>query len=112
LVIAALALLSSAQMYGQAVSGSLLGTVIDSTGAVVPAAKVTITETKTGSSRTMETNASGNFAFPTLEPGTYQVAVEREGFRKAVTEGVELLVNTSVRADLVLQPGSVNESVT
>ena len=99
-------------LYAQAVSGSLLGTVTDSSGAVVPSAKITITEMNTGISRKMETNASGNYAFPTLEPGTYRVAVEQTGFRTAVKEGVGVLVNTTVRADLVLQPGAVNEAVT
>ncbi|MFB3826778.1 MAG: carboxypeptidase regulatory-like domain-containing protein [Bryobacteraceae bacterium] len=102
----------AASLYGQAVSGSLLGTVTDSSGGAVPNAKVTITETSTGISRSMQTNASGNYVFPTLEPGTYRVAVELTGFRTAVKEGVNLLVNTTVRADLTLQPGAVSESVT
>src|SRR5574340_1335329 len=103
---------SAAGLYGQAVSGSLLGTVTDSSGGAVPNAKVTITEMNTGLSRSMQTNASGNYVFPTLEPGTYRVAVELTGFRTAVKEGVNLLVNTSVRADLTLQPGAVNEAIT
>ena len=56
-------------LYAQAVSGSLLGTVTDASGAAVPRAKVTITQVSTGISRAMETNDSGNYAFPTLEPG-------------------------------------------
>ena len=99
-------------LYGQAVTGSLLGAVTDSSGATVPNAKVTITEMRTGISRSTQTNASGNYAFPTLEPGTFRVAVERQGFRTAVKEGVDLLVNTTVRADLVLVPGAVTETVT
>jgi len=99
-------------VYGQAVTGSLLGTVTDSSGGAVANAKVTITEMRTGISRNTETNASGNFAFPTLEPGTYRVSVERMGFRTAVKQGVDLLVNTTIRADLVLQPGAVTETIT
>jgi len=99
-------------VYGQAVTGSLLGTVTDSSGGAVANAKVTITEMRTGISRNTETNASGNFAFPTLEPGTYRVSVERMGFRTAVKQGVDLLVNTTVRADLILQPGAVTETIT
>src|SRR5690348_15084953 len=90
-----------APLYGQAVSGSLLGTVTDSSGGAVPSAKVSITEVNTGISRRMETNASGNYSFPTLEPGTYRASVEHTGFRTAVKEGIDLLVNTTVRADLV-----------
>ncbi len=97
---------------GQAVSGSLPGTITDASGAAVPNAQVTITEINTGIVRKAETNASGNYSFPTLETGVYRVSIEHSGFRTAVKEGVELLVNSSVRADPVLQPGQVNESVT
>jgi hypothetical protein len=60
----------------------------------------------------MQTNESGNYAFPTLEPGVYRVAVERAGFRIAVKDGVTVLVNTTIRADLTLQPGALTETVT
>src|SRR5439155_1564880 len=82
-----------------AASGSLLGTITDSSGASVPSVKVVITEVNTGVSRTAETNASGNYSIPNLEPGTYNVIVEQPGFRKAVRQGVVVLVNTTVRAD-------------
>jgi hypothetical protein len=98
--------------YGQAVNATLVGTVTDSSGAAVPNAKVTATEVNTGISRTGNTNESGNYSFPTLEPGTYRVSVEQTGFRTAVKEGVALLVNSTVRADLVLQPGAINETIT
>lgn len=102
----------SALAYGQAVSGSLVGTITDASGASVPGAKVTLTATQTNISRNMVTNESGNYAFPNVEPGTYRVSVELKGFRTAIKEGVDVLVNTTVRADLALQPGAVNESVT
>jgi hypothetical protein len=98
-------------VHAQAVRGSLLGTVTDSSGGAVPQAKVTVTEMNTGISRTMETNASGNYSFAALEPGTYRVSVEEAGFRTAVKEGVELLVNTTIRTDLVLHPGAVTEQI-
>ncbi len=97
---------------GQAVTGSLLGTITDASGASAPNAKVTITEVNTGISRNMQTNESGNYMFPALEPGVYRVTVELAGFRTAVKEGVAVLVNTSVRADLSLQPGVLTEAVT
>lgn len=80
---------------GQAVRGSLLGTVTDSSGAVVPNAKVPITEMNTGISRSSQTNDSGNYMFPALEPGEFRVTVEQTGFRTGVKEGVRVLVNTS-----------------
>jgi hypothetical protein len=112
IALCAMLLNSTGLLYGQAVTGSLLGTITDASGAAVPSAKVTITEVNTGLSRTMETNGSGNYSFPTLEPGTYRVTVEHAGFRKEVREGVELLVNSTVRADAMLQPGAITETVT
>ena len=111
-VFAMLLLAVTGVLHGQAVTGSLLGTITDSSGGAVPSAKVTITETKTGIGRNTEANDSGNYSFPSLEPGTYRVAAERTGFRVTVREAVDLLVNTTVRVDLVLQPGQVNETVT
>src|SRR5882724_11975166 len=97
---------------GQAVNATLLGTVTDSSGAAVSSAKVTITETKTGITRTSPTNDSGNYVFPDLPPGTYTVTAEQSGFKRASRAGVELIVNTSERIDLVLQPGDVSQTVT
>jgi hypothetical protein len=112
LLLAILFLSAGISLFAQAVSGSLVGSVSDASGAAVPRAKVNITQMSTGISRSMETNESGNYSFPTLEPGVYRVSVEHSGFRTAVKEGAEVLVNTTFRADLVLQPGQVNESVT
>jgi len=107
-----LSCLVSGMLFGQAVQGMLLGTVKDSSGAVVPNVKVVITEMNTGVSRSAQTNASGNYVFPTLDPGLYQVAVELSGFSKAIKDRVQVLVNTSVRADMVLKPGGIAETVT
>src|SRR5919108_3310356 len=63
--------LTPARVHGQAVNATLVGTISDSTGAVLPAAKVVITETKTGISRSTETNQSGNYVFANLPPGLY-----------------------------------------
>jgi hypothetical protein len=106
-----LAMLCAGLAYSQAVNATLLGTVTDASGAVVPNAKVTITEVNTGVSRSGQTNESGNYTFPDLPPGQYAVSVEAAGFKKETHRGVELLVNTSTRVDLQLQPGTVSETV-
>lgn len=98
-------------VFGQAVTGSLVGSVTDSSGAAVPGAKVAIVEVKTGIGRSTTTNQSGNYAFTNLDAGTYKVEVEQPGFRKAVREGIDVLVNSTLRADLELQPGVVSEVV-
>ena len=84
----------------QAVNATLLGTVTDASGAVVPSAKVTATETNTNTVRSTVTNASGNYSFPDLPPGRYSVTVEVTGFKKNTRSGIDVLVNTSPRVDM------------
>src|SRR5438034_3706575 len=96
----------------QAVKGTLLGTVTDSTGAGVPGATVAVTEVQTGISRSTTTNASGNYTFSNLKDGVYRVEAELSGFRKTVRENVKVDVNTTVRVDLALQVGNLAEAVT
>jgi len=97
--------------WSQAVNATLLGTVTDSTGAVVPNAKVTVTETQTGVAHTAQTNESGNWNVPNLPPGVYAVGVEATGFKKEARNGINLLVDTSTRIDVQLQPGAITETV-
>jgi hypothetical protein len=104
-------LVLAACSYGQAVNATLLGTVLDVSGATVPGATVTATETNTGVSRTTETNRSGNYTFPDLPPGTYTISVEQPGFKKITRPDVVLQVNNTVRVDLALQPGDVNQTI-
>lgn len=107
----ALLLITAATMFGQAVNGTLLGTITDPTGASVPNARVTITATNTGGSRTATTNESGNYTFPDLAPGVYSVSVEQTGFKRVTRANVDVLVNSALRVDLTLQPGNVQETV-
>ncbi|MDQ1473434.1 MAG: hypothetical protein QOJ99_4914, partial [Bryobacterales bacterium] len=109
--VCALGLAATASLYGQAVNATLLGTVADSSGAVIANAKVTITETSTNSVRSAQTNDSGNFTFPDITPGTYSVAGEAAGFKREIRPRIDVVVNTSTRVDMQLQPGNVNESI-
>lgn len=112
LLFAAILAGTSAPLAAQAVNATLLGTVSDSTGAPVANVKVTITEMNTNISHTSETNESGNYVFPDLPPGTYRVIAEQTGFKRASRAGVDVVVNTTVRIDLDLQPGDVSETIT
>jgi hypothetical protein len=96
----------------QAVSGTIVGTVLDSSGGVVPNAGVSILESNTNQSRSTNTNESGNFSFVNVPQGNYNVTVEQPGFRKAVRENVTVAINSTVRVDLQLQPGQVSEQIT
>jgi len=107
----AASLLAAALSFGQAVNGTLLGTVTDPTGAVAPGAKVTITEQNTGVSRTTETTQSGYYAFSDLRPGVYTVNIELAGFKKFIRQNVSVLVNSTIRVDAALQTGDVSESI-
>src|SRR5712664_2558127 len=103
---------SSHLLYGQAVNGTLLGTITDTNNAVVGGATVNVTDVNTNITRTAKTNESGNYVFANLPQGTYRVEAELQGFKKTLDTGVEVLVNTTVRRDLELEPGSVAEQVT
>ena len=109
--IACLILVAVAPLIGQAVNGTLLGTLTDSSGAVVPNATVTANEVSTGVVRATQSNTSGNYVFPDLPPGTYKVLAEAQGFKKAERSDLRIEVNTTVRADLTMQPGAVTETL-
>src|SRR5215510_7952873 len=109
LVLAMLSICST--VFGQAVNGSLLGTITDSNGAVLPGAKVTITEVNTNLSRSAVTNESGNYVFGNLDRGVYRVEVVLAGFKKAVRDNVDVLVNTDTRVDMRLEAGDIAESL-
>jgi len=101
----------AAPVRGQAVNATLLGAVTDSSGAPVGNARITITETNTGISRIFQTNESGNYVVPDLPPGTYTVTAELSGFKRASRPAIDVVVNTTGRVDLVLQPGNISETV-
>ncbi|MBV9442481.1 MAG: TonB-dependent receptor, partial [Acidobacteriaceae bacterium] len=109
--ICALVCLLRVPAHGQAVTGSVVGTVTDPTGGAVPNAKITLTETNTGVSRTSQTNESGNYTFPNIPEGTYSVTVELSGFKKESRPGISVAVNTTARVDVQLQPGEVSQTV-
>src|SRR5262245_21209000 len=98
--------------FGQAVKGSLLGTITDSNGAAAAGATITITETRTNISATTTTNQDGNYVFANVKDGVYRVEVTQKGFKRVVREGVVVDVNTTVRVDLDLPVGEVSEQVT
>ncbi len=111
LVLVVLFLSASMLVYSQAVNGTLVGTVTDSSGATVANAKVALTESNTGVSRNSTTNDSGNYTFSDLPPGTYSIMVELAGFKRVTRPGIDVQANTSPRIDLILQPGNVSESI-
>ena len=96
----------------QTPTATLSGTVRDITGAVVASAKLTLTNSATGLSRTVDADDKGRYSLTNVEPGTYQLRAEHEGFKAAVQKDVVLTVGGSTTLDLTLQPGSVHEAIT
>jgi hypothetical protein len=109
---ACLVVLFAAGASAQAVRGGLLGNITDQAGLALPGVTVTITETNTNISSTTTTNESGYYTFPSVKDGTYNVVAELTGFKKIVREGVVVNVNTTIRVDLKLEVGAVQESIT
>jgi hypothetical protein len=92
-------------------TGVLLGTVTDSSGAVVPGAKVTARNTETNETRETTTGDSGIYQFNALPVGKYELTVTAESFKQAKVSNLVLRVNSELRADVTLQLGAVSESV-
>jgi hypothetical protein len=106
-----LGLAFSVSAFGQAERGVILGTVQDSTAAVIPGASVAVINEGTGSTRNLVTNAEGQYTANLLPNGQYTVEAESAGFSKSVITGIVVLINQTVRTDVVLQIGEVTETV-
>ena len=98
--------------WGQKDSGSIVGTVKDSSGAVVAAAKVTVTDADRGTTFTTATNVSGEYVAGPLKVGRYKIAVEKSGFKTTVVGPIELNVQERPSVDVVLRVGEIHEQVT
>lgn len=97
---------------GQTITGSVNGTVTDTTGGLLPGASVTITGDRTSVTRTATTNNEGRFSFAALQPGEYSLKIERQGFQTLEQRGVVLSANEVLAlGDLKLQPGQLSETV-
>ena len=93
-------------------TGSVLGTVTDSSGAVIPHATVVVTNTATGVASRVTTTSVGDFTVLSLIPGEYKVDAEAPGFARAEVGGVTLAVAQQARVDLTLRPGNASATVT
>ena len=92
-------------------TGSILGTVTDATGAVIPDAKVTVTNTATGVASYAATSSAGDYLVPALNPGTYTVSAAAKGFSKTITASFTLAVDQTIRMNIALKTGAVTETV-
>lgn len=111
LVCAVVCLAFSAAAHAQAVRGTLLGTVVDEQGAAVPGATVTATETRTNIARSVVTNENGYYIFANMRDGIYRITAEVSGFKTTVRDNVEVDVNSTVRVNMTLEVGEMQEMV-
>src|SRR5262245_11043330 len=99
--------------WAQAVAGSQLsGTVRDSSSAAIPGAEVTVTKTDTGMMRTVVTSTDGDYTFPNLPVGPYQLKVVLQGFNTYVQDGIVLQVGSNPVLNVTLSVGNISEQVT
>lgn len=103
--------LASLALYAQDPRGVISGRVFDSSGAVVPAVSIRITNSATNVTLTSSSNAEGNYETQYLLPGSYTLAIEHPGFKKWVRAGVELRTGDRLQIDANLEPGNVVETV-
>ena len=98
-------------IHGQAISGDLVGTVLDASGAALPNVTVSATNTATNVKFTGITNASGEYRIGNLPPGTYDVSASAKGFATATLKGAAVELNRTTTANLRLEVGTVSTSV-
>ncbi len=98
-------------LIGQINTGSILGTVRDAQGAVIPGADVVVTATDLGASVTLSTNEAGAYQASGLRPGTYEVRAESAGFKAAVRDSIPLAIQQRLDVSFVLEVGDVTEQV-
>ena len=93
-------------------NASLTGSVQDSTGAAIPGATVTLTDTATQQVRTLTTNGSGVYTFNELPPGSYTISATASNFSSATVSNVSVAAETPREVNVTLKPGKANETVT
>lgn len=91
--------------------GVITGVVTDASGGVIPAARVTVVNRETSETRTVDTSDGGAYTVGPLRVGRYDVSVEKQGFKKAIEQDLELHAQDRVRADIKLEVGQIADSV-
>ena len=97
--------------FGQQTSGTLVGTVTDSTGAITPDTTIRATNFATNVEREAKTDSAGSYNLPFLTVGDYSVTASRAGFKTQKIDHLSIQVQQTVRADFKLEVGAVNETV-
>src|SRR6266567_1985767 len=107
-----LCIFAGAACWGQNTTGTILGVVRDTSGAVIAGANVRIANEATNIAVGVVTNTSGDYVATNLPAALYSVYAESPGFRQTLVEHVALLLNATQRQDLTLQAGTIEQEVT
>jgi hypothetical protein len=107
-----LVFLLAAALYAFGQEATLVGTVMDPSGAALPNATITITNVETGQARTLSSNSEGQYVVPELKIGLYTVRAEAKGFKVAERKDLKLQVGDRARVDFSMQVGTAQETVT
>ncbi|HWS87539.1 MAG TPA: carboxypeptidase-like regulatory domain-containing protein [Pyrinomonadaceae bacterium] len=110
--IIALVLMLAGAAVGQTNRGGISGTVLDQNGAAIPGATVTVTNVGTGQKQTVTTSDDGAFAVQSLDPVTYSITVEAQGFKTATIQSLKVDTATTATANVIMEAGAVGEQVT
>jgi hypothetical protein len=110
LLVLFLALVACGSIWAQA-TGGLVGTISDKGGAVVPNARVTLTNLSTNEMKVVESDEHGNYRFVQILPGMYKIAVEKQGFQQFVMPSVPIRVGETATADASMQVGATSETI-
>lgn len=103
---------STAPAFAQIDTGSIVGTVRDASGGVLPGVTVTATQVGTGTTAVAVTSERGEFVMPNLKIGAYEIAAELAGFKRKIQQGVTLSVQQRLEVDFALEVGDLSENVT
>src|SRR5258706_9221568 len=98
-------------LQAQVTGGTISGTVVDTTGRLIPNCSIVITNTATGITRNLTTNSDGFYTAPNLQAGSYEVTFTAPGFRTEAKKGITLTVGATVVSDLTMQIGTAIETV-
>src|SRR5260370_31473830 len=102
---------ASGALFAQGERATIGGTVTDSTGAVVPQARITVRNERTNILNKAESNSSGLFVVPALEPGSYELTATKQGVRTSKVSNIPLSVDFAATVDVKLEIGQITESV-
>src|SRR5215467_9083599 len=102
---------SAVWIFGQGERATISGTVTDSTGALVPQARISVRNESTNIVNRAESNSSGLYVVPALEPGSYELTAEKQGFRSYKVSSIPLSVGLTATVDVKLEVGLVSEAV-